>query len=104
MAIVQGFSMRLVHPLGLVSVTAFYDDADGRPVRLDTTNTTGRPFRVRLALADGSRQVSAVIQAGSNSVIVPAQVAQRIDLRPYGDEPGELPGVNPTAWVCQLEI
>jgi len=85
-------------------VTAFYDDGDGRPVRFDTTNTTGRAFRVRLGLADGSRQIASVIAAGTASVTIPPNVRNVIDLRPYGDEPGELPGTNPTQWQCELWI
>ena len=104
MAIVQGFTLRLNTPLGIVSATAFYDDTNGRPSRVDLVNETGRPFRIRLALADGSRQFSAVIQAGSTSVNIASTLATRIDMRPYGDDVGEIPGSNPTTWQCELAI
>jgi len=104
MAVVAGPQITLTTPGGIVRVTAFYEDATGAPARVDTLNTTGRAYRVTLRLADGSRQISAVIQAGSNSINVPPNVASRIDLRLYGDEPGELPPPNPTAWVLEASI
>ena len=104
MAIRQGFTLSLASPGGEVRAVAWYDDANGQPSRVDLLNTTGRPFRVRLALADGSRQVEAVIQAGSTTVNIAAALASRIDMRPYGDDVGELPGSNPTQWQCEVAI
>ena len=104
MAIIKGLSVLMYVPDGLITITAFYDYTNGIPTRIDTLNTTGKPYQVRLRLADGSRQIAVTIQAGANSITIPAQLASKIDMRPYGDEPGELAGINPTEWVLECWI
>ena len=104
MATVQGPSMTIHARGGVISVTAFYDDVTGKPVRVETSNTTTGPYRIRLALANGSRQISAVVQAGTASINITWPLANNIDMRPYGDDVGELAGVNPTEWLMELFI
>lgn len=105
MAVVQGPQIVMTTPHGIVQITAFYESTTGAPTRVETVNTTGRAYRVTLRLVDGSRQISAVIQAGSNTVNIPVNVANRIDMRKYGPEPDDdLPGTNPTAWILESWI
>jgi len=104
MATIQGASIVIQARGGTVSLTAYYDSITGKPVRVELSNTTPAPYRVRLV--SGTREFSAVIQAGSTSFNVTGALANSIDMRRYGDDlaAGELPGANPTNWMLALEI
>ena len=102
MAIIAGYGATISVGTGIVSVSVFYDNIDGRPTRIDTVNTTGRGYRVRLATLDGSREAVATIQSGSRTINIVGALANALDLRRYGDDAGELPLPNPKP--CEVEL
>lgn len=56
---------------GSVSVQVYWDDATGNVTRVTTHNTTGAQVTVHVAMADGSRAITRVIQTGDNEYPVP---------------------------------
>jgi len=83
MAIVRGASHWVRTRDGVVSAVVFYDDADGRPARIDTSRSTLRDFEVEFKGV--SRDLKFVVPMGDSSRGVLNVLAREIDMRKDSD-------------------
>lgn len=82
MAIARGSSISIRTQDGMVKAVLFYDDVNGRPVRVDTERTTARDYEVELQGGGSAQKLSFVVPMGTASRNVTVNVAKDIDARP----------------------
>lgn len=104
MAIVTGTIFDIITETGRVTITVMYEDTTGIPVEITTYNSTGRPYRVRLATGNGSVEAVAIIQPGTHTVTIAIALRNLLDFRRYGDDVDELPPPNPKPWRLDMWI